>query len=49
LFINKHYIIFTLQSCYNWCERLAKEQRDLLTTESIGFMNKYHVCITLLA
>ena len=36
---------FILQSCNDWCERLAREQIDLLTTESIGFMNKYHVCI----
>jgi len=47
--IDKYNLFYSfIQSCNDWCERLAREQIDLLTTESIGFMNKYHVCIKLL-
>ncbi|XP_052078482.1 putative leucine-rich repeat-containing protein DDB_G0290503 isoform X2 [Mytilus californianus] len=30
-----------LQSCYSWCQKLAKEQRDTLINKSIGFMQNH--------
>ncbi|XP_063416196.1 myosin-6-like [Mytilus trossulus] len=30
-----------LKSCYAWCQRLAKEQRDTLINRSIGFMEDH--------
>ncbi|CAC5403859.1 unnamed protein product [Mytilus coruscus] len=30
-----------LKSCYSWCQKLAKEQRDTLINKSIGFMQNH--------
>ncbi|VDI67731.1 Hypothetical predicted protein [Mytilus galloprovincialis] len=30
-----------LKSCYDWCQRLAKEQRETLINRSIGFMQEH--------
>lgn len=43
-----NYVILSQQGCYDWCERLAKEQRDTLINKSIGFMQQYGVCIKLI-